>query len=518
MDSATLKTSETFSAPADAPVVDACALDPSVLADILDGATLGVVIHRGEAPLFMNRAMMRMLGMRPTSRSLRKPVIEWLNPEDRARHVEMFRARMRGENESVDQEFRLIREDGGELWIICRENVIDWQGEPAILATCHDATPYKLAELAQARSEALFKRVFQATPDMVALAWLDTGVFLDVNENLAAALGMSRREVMGQSIFDLGIWDDPHMAMRVRAIIRRDGSIRQMEATARRADRTIFPISFSAETLTVDDRDVVLVMCRDITLEKAREEELRASRDAAEAANRTKSEFLANISHELRTPLNAVIGFSEVIRDEMLGPHAEPRYRDYAEDIHRSGSHLLEIINDILDLSKVEAGRLDVCAEPFDVPEIATQAVRILHDKAKSSGIILSQQYLPDSFQLELDRRLFKQILINLLSNAIKFTPSGGRVAITISRLSDPAGCKLQIADTGIGMSHAEIREAMKPFRQVDSSFTKRHDGTGLGLPLVSAFVNVLGGEVVIDSEPGKGTTVTVTLPEQSDD
>lgn len=496
------------------PVIDSALLDPSLLAQILDGAMLGVVIHRGKVPLFMNSAMMKMLRIRPDSSSLRRPVMDWLAPEDRSRMQETFRAQMSGALAPEDEHIRLIRDDGGEIWIVCRQKVIVLEGGPAILATCHDATPHKLAELAQARSEALFKRVFQATPDMVALAWLDTGVFLDVNENLATALGMSRREVMGQSIFDLGIWDDPHMAMRVRAIIRRQGSVRQMEATARRADRKVFPISFSAETLTVDAREVVLVICRDISEEKAREEELMASRDTAETANRTKSEFLANISHELRTPLNAVIGFSEVIRDEMLGPHAEPRYRDYANDIHRSGAHLLEIINDILDLSKVEAGRLDICPEPFDVPDIASQAVRILCDRAKKAGVELKENYLPETFQLEMDRRLFKQILINLLSNAIKFTPSGGHVSITVARMSGADGCSIRIADTGIGMSQSEIREAMKPFRQVDSSFTKRHDGTGLGLPLVSAFIDVHGGELVIDSTPGAGTTVTVTLPE----
>lgn len=497
-----------------AATLNAESLPPGVVAQILDMATQSFVVHRGGLPLFVNNVTADMLGVRDKSQSFKKTVLEWIHPDDRASVSRNIAARMEGRSAPQDQQFRLAREDGAEIWVDCRATVVDWPGGPAILATLIDITQLKQTERAHVRSDALFKRVFQATPDMMSLSYLRTGVFLDVNDNLANAIGMSRRKILGQSIFDLAIWGDPTVAIKIGNAIRTDGSIRQMEASVRRVDGTIFPVKFSAELLNVDGEEVILIIGRDITDEKKSEEELRNSRDMAELANRTKSEFLANMSHELRTPLNAILGFSEIIKGEVLGPLGDARYRDYANDVHRSGTHLLDIINDILDLSKVEAGRLEIYPSEVDVSELVAQCIRLIRELAHQAGLRLVSRIEPDEFSLFVDRRLFKQILLNLLSNAVKFTEQGGHIAINALALPD-GGCKLIVTDTGVGMSKEEIERAMTPFGQVDGVMTRRHQGTGLGLPLIAAFVDVHEGTLHIDSEKNVGTTVTIVLPDQ---
>ncbi|MFC7048151.1 ATP-binding protein [Emcibacter nanhaiensis] len=240
---------------------------------------------------------------------------------------------------------------------------------------------------------------------------------------------------------------------------------------------------------------------------------LRKALLQAEKANRAKSEFLANMSHELRTPLNAIIGFSDILKQSADLNVSREKFTEYARDINESGSHLLEIINDILDLSKVEAGKYVVHEDVVWLEEIAGQCARLLVDNAKVKRIHLSSRFQEGFPALKADDRLMKQILINLLTNAIKFTPEKGRVDI-IGTFQPGDGVMVTVADTGIGMSESDIERAMEPFGQVESYLTRYHQGTGLGLPLVRGFVELQGGEVEIDSTPGQGTNVRITFPE----
>jgi len=497
---------------AERPLTRASSLPHPVLAQLADSATQAFVIHRGGPALFLSTAAREILGIGSDSPEIARPVLEWIHPEDRSMVTAYTQARLNGRHAPKDYEFRIIRPDGAEVSVNCRASLIDWADGPAIVASLFDVTSQKRSEHAQLRSEALFKRVFQATPAMVALSYLDTGIFLDVNDNLAGAIGMSREEILGENIFDLGIWEDPYMPLRIRSAIRRYGAINQLEGRLRRADGSYFPVSLCGETLEVDGAEVLLIIGRDISEEKRREAELRESRDEAELANRAKSEFLANISHELRTPLNAIIGFSEIIRDAMFGPLPDSRYQDYAGDIHRSGTHLLEIINDILDLSKVEAGRLDPQPSRIEVGEIVWASVRLLRDRARRAELELDAAVTPEQFEITADPRLLKQILLNLLSNAIKFTPPGGRIALRAER-GEAGGLILRVSDTGAGMGEDEIAKALTPFGQTGRAMTREREGTGLGLPLVAAFVEVHGGSYRIDSTPGAGTTFTAEIP-----
>ena len=239
--------------------------------------------------------------------------------------------------------------------------------------------------------------------------------------------------------------------------------------------------------------------------------ELESARIAAEESSRVKSQFMANMSHELRTPLNAIIGFSEVIRDALVGPVAA-RYKDYARDIHSSGRHLLGLINDVLDLSKIELGRLELHEEPVTLAKLVHDCERLVAERVRSSNLELAIDLPSDLPRLRGDELRLKQVVLNLLSNAIKFTPVGGRITLAATVTAE-SGIVLAVTDTGIGMKPEEIPVALEPFRQIDSALNRRYEGTGLGLPLARTLVELHGGTLNISSAPGQGTTVTVALP-----
>jgi signal transduction histidine kinase len=250
----------------------------------------------------------------------------------------------------------------------------------------------------------------------------------------------------------------------------------------------------------------------DVTVSRQAERRLAGAKEEAETASRIKSEFLANMSHELRTPLNAIIGFSDVMQSELLGPLG-PRYRSYAKDIQESGEHLLGIINDILDLSKIEAGRLTLREEVLDPAAMARDCAKLVRARADEAGVVLRLEVPAEApRQLSADAVKLKQILLNLLSNAVKFTPRGGRVEVILRR---GLGGNLEIAveDTGIGMSEGEVAIALQPFGQIESTFARTHKGTGLGLPLTKALIELHGGTMAIESARGRGTTVIVAFP-----
>lgn len=240
--------------------------------------------------------------------------------------------------------------------------------------------------------------------------------------------------------------------------------------------------------------------------------ELEMARIAEEKANRAKSEFLATMSHELRTPLNAIIGFASLIGDEAFGPVQPTRYRDYAKDIHSSGTHLLGLINEILDMSKVEAGRLELHPSLMDVEEVIGSATRLVRPQAQAVGhelVIELDDGLPPIFA---DQRCLKQMLVNLLSNAVKFTPDGGRITVKAG-LAPDGGFIISVEDNGIGIPQDRMEAVLKPFVQEDSAFNRKHNGTGLGLPLVKALAEAHGGIFRLESSLGSGTRGILLLP-----
>ena len=240
-------------------------------------------------------------------------------------------------------------------------------------------------------------------------------------------------------------------------------------------------------------------------------EALRAAKEAAEVASRTKSEFLATMSHELRTPLNAVIGFSELMLSEAMGPLGNDRYRGYLGDIHASAEHLLDLINDILDLSKAEAGRLELAEDWVDARAVVDAVSRLVGHRARQASLDFEARLPAGQLAVYADERKLKQMLLNLLSNAIKFTKPGGRIELRVT--ADAGGLAFAIEDSGIGIAEASIDRVTQPFVQLDNALTRQHAGTGLGLTLVKAMAELHGGALRIVSEEGVGTVATIVLP-----
>ena len=245
---------------------------------------------------------------------------------------------------------------------------------------------------------------------------------------------------------------------------------------------------------------------------KRTEQELREAKEKAETASRVKTDFLATMSHELRTPLNAIIGFSEVVKEELLGPLGNRKYTEYMHDIHRSGVHLLELINDLLEFAKFESGKLDLVEGEINLNQVIDTAVRQVKPLAEVAGVKLHQRIAEELPLYRADQRKLSQILLNLLSNAIKFTPVGGEVRV-ISKRDKSGRISMTINDTGIGIAPQDIDAIFEPFHQLDSTLTRKYQGTGLGVPLAAAMIELHGGTLSFDSEVGVGTKATVELP-----
>ena len=373
----------------------------------------------------------------------------------------------------------------------------------------------KLRAQVQRESRERLLQVIDTVPAMIS-ATDERGCYVFVNSYLAVFFGISPDDALGktpEAVFgesyqtggrDLDRWIFEHgesVPPYEESVTHRSGSVRHLLTT-----KSMIKDPNSGQVINV------VTASLDITDRKKVEEELREAKDEAETASRSKTEFLANMSHELRTPLNAVIGFAEIMEGELLGPIGSPRYLEYTKDIGDSARHLLNIINDILDVSKIEAGKVDLHEENVDVARVVGDVLRLLRGRADATGRDIRVGDLGDLPRLRADERMLKQILLNVLVNGLKFTVEGGRVGID-TRLTADREIEFTITDDGVGIDPKDIPRALARFGQVEGGMARKYPGTGLGLPLAVSLVDLHGGRFDLESKRGEGTRVTITFP-----
>ncbi|HTW35346.1 MAG TPA: ATP-binding protein [Rhizomicrobium sp.] len=361
------------------------------------------------------------------------------------------------------------------------------------------------------RAEKQMRRVVEGSAQGIVVRTRDEVLYM--NDSFAKLLGYGTyRECMDSqaTVNDLIHPEDLPVVLRhLEARIRGEEAVSHYEFRLLNRDGTPIWVETYAANVDWDGKTASLSWISDISVRKAMEEETLRSKEAAEFANRTKTQFLANMSHELRTPLNAILGFSEVIERQMFGP-VSAKYLDYAADIHSSGRHLLALVNDVLDLSKLEAGKLELRESEFELPELVEECLTLLRARAESGEVRLKNALPKTLPSIRADARAVKQLLLNFLSNAVKFTPEGGEVRVEVE---EDEGLTVRVVDTGIGMTPAEIEVALAPFGQVDSRLARRQDGTGLGLPICRSLMELHGGELRVISAPNVGTTLAAWFP-----
>ncbi len=492
----------------------------SRLRDLLDSVPVPIVVSKQEDGiiLYMNRVALDVAGIKSLSEI---PGVRgtdfFADPAEADRLGRRIQTEKTiSEEEYRNIEFQLKRGDGTSMWVFYSANQMMYENQPAIIGTFSDITARRQAEEELRKSEIKFRLLADHASDLISIFSLD-GLCTYVSPSIERTLGYRQDEFLGHSLYKFAHPDD--------VVIIHSNNMQSMKSGVV-PKPYIFRIRHkeghwewlegsSSVEKNPDTGEFIQIssVSRLVTERIHREQELKEARERAEAADRAKSDFLAHMSHEIRTPLNAVIGFSEVMRDQLFGPLGSPRYLEYINDIHNSGTHLLELINDVLDLSKIEAGKFDLQEDRIQLNTIIDTAFRFVHDRADAKLISL-QSILHVTPDIWCDRRVFTQVMLNLIGNAIKFTPEKGRITVE-SHIDNDGNLVLSVTDTGVGISESDIPIVMKPFGQAraSSDIANAEPGTGLGLPLSKSFVEKHGGTLTITSEVGVGTRVSVTIP-----
>ncbi len=491
-------------------------------ADAVDLLPLAILIHVGDRLLHANAEFLRLTGYSS------------LEALEEVGGLDALLQRGDLENEENAGTLTLVREDDVLLPVMARLQSIRWEDTSALMLALmpvggeHVLPPPEESPSASRGADRLTEKVarlqveveelrsiLETATDGVVVIGAD-GEIRSMNRSASALFNYDDEETRGKPFAMLfahesqkAVMDYVHgLAEHGVASVLNDGR----EVIGREAGGGFVPLFMTMGRLTSSDGFCAVI--RDITQWKRTEEELRAAKGAAETANAHKTDFLARVSHEIRTPLNAIIGFSDMMANERFGAIGHPRYIEYANDIGRSGRHVLDIVNDLLDISKIEAGEMDLDFTAVGLNEALAEAVSLVQPQANAQRIIIRTALSHAVPHVVADLRSIKQIALNILSNAIRFTPSGGQVVVSTSYETN-GSVVLRVRDTGIGMSRSELEQAMKPFRQVSTQSRHRGDGTGLGLPLTKAMVDANRAVFAINSSPNEGTLVEITFPSQ---
>jgi len=484
--------------------------------NLLETSVLGMIISSKDWDVVLtNDAFAKVFGYESASDIMTLESSTLLvAPYDREKINTKRQARATGEEVPPQIEYDGLKKSGEIFRVLAFTQELEWEGQKAFISTVMDITERVRAQEELRESEGKYRNLIEGSIQGMMIADEDKEI-LFCNQTLASMLGYEDVDEL-MALKNSMALIAPHERTRIEAVraariaaedvepdnevdfIKKDGSIIRVQTLSR---RIIWGHHPAIQTVFVD-----------ITERKMAERELIAAKEQAELANRSKSDFLANMSHELRTPLNAIIGFSEIIKGGLFGPINNDHYESYLTDIHASGNHLLLIINDILDVSKVEAGAMDITLEVLDINEIITSSVRIVGERAQNARLEISIEIDNGVDEVYGDEVRIKQILLNLLSNAIKFTEPGGDIRISASSTSE-GEVRISVIDTGIGILPEILADVFQPFVQDTKSNYLAQEGTGLGLTLVKSLADLMGGTVELESEVGKGTTASIRLP-----
>ncbi|MEX4007076.1 ATP-binding protein [Neoaquamicrobium sediminum] len=489
-------------------------------AELVAGLPLPLLVHAGDELYFANREFLNLTGYASLDQIRREGGLDRLfvdKSPDAASEPDGSKLRLRtlgGEEFPVDAHLQSIRWRNGSALLLALQRAEGAQpmaaAEPLAQPTI-TADPTEVEDMA--RHVAEMRTIIDTATDGVVLIAAD-GTIRNISRPAEALFGFDSAAVEGKPFASLFAIESQRAARDYLAGLAENGVASVLndgrEVIGREAEGRFIPLFMTIGRLPGDSGYCAVV--RDITQWKRAEEELTQARTQAERASSQKTEFLARVSHEIRTPLNAIIGFSELMIDEKFGPIGSDRYRDYLRDINRSGNHVLDLVNDLLDISKIEAGEQEMNYEAVSLNDTLGESVAVMQPQANRDRVIIRSSFASRLPEVVADLRSVRQIALNLLSNAVRYTQAGGQVIVSTSY--EPSGdVVMRVRDTGIGMSLSEIDQALKPFKQINALKRGRHDGTGLGLPLTKAMVEANRARFSISSTPGEGTMVEITFP-----
>jgi PAS domain S-box-containing protein len=472
-----------------------------------------------DGTVIWDNQMHNILGSTPyTFDNTMKGFINFIHTEDLQNFTGLLQEIIEGKN-YFELSYRIIRPDGGIRFVHSHGlGLLDDNGKvERMIGTADDVTLQKQSEQAVRESEAYARLLFDASPDPISVAEAD-GIMVDVNKFFEEQHGVKRDEIRGKHISELNIFPMEEVTKAGEYIgeILQGKKLPPVELNFYTTENTLHTLEMHSYPIQVYGRSLVLSTSRDITEHKLSADILRRVNNEMERALRIKDEFLASMSHELRTPLNAILGISESLEEQIIGPLNEKQLK-YLRTVSESGHHLLELINDILDLSKIEAGRIELNPVQISADALVQSSLRIIKEMAQKKDLRLNVSVDPKVKTIQGDERRLKQVLVNLLSNAVKFTQQGGEVGLELKGDLEKSEVSIAISDNGIGIKQEDIGRLFKPFVQLDSSLSREYTGTGLGLALVAQMVRLHGGSVSLSSEVGKGSRFMITIPWDAD-
>ena len=469
-------------------------------------------VQRDGLVIYVNSAAANIFGY-PLDQIVGREVWAFFDPDEIARMKEYARARKAGADAPTQYTLIGLRSDGVPLYLEFFVSAGMWDGEEAIQVFLQDRTKEHIAENARTDSEARFRNLVEGSIQgyLVHRDW----EILYANAAAAKVFGYKVEEFVGRSFLELVSSEERDLVadIRRRRLAGDTDVPNYYELKCVRQDGEPISIEANVRIIDWDGEPAFQATMIDVSRRKKIESYLLSAKEDAERADRSKTEFLGNMSHELRTPLNAIIGFSQLIKDQIIGS-VDPHYIDYASAIHSSGMHLLELVNDLLDVSSIESGALILNDDDVDLLELAKTCERMLRPRAQKAELLVSVDTSGGPLHIRGDDRRLKQIFINLANNSIKFTKPGGHVIMRAYQ--DQEGrAVIEVEDDGIGISAEDQKTIFDPFIRVDSAFVSEKEGTGLGLPLVHALAELHSGSIKLESEVGVGTKIAVILPKE---